>query len=67
MQEDKHTYNVAITKVCGDIVVLPTVAESKWEAEERMHSRHIGEQPDRGAYSATRVKLNAKYRTRGVL
>lgn len=60
MNQDKSLFNVRITKPCGDVVVLQTLASSKWEAEDRLHSRFIREQPDRGSYSARPSKNMVK-------
>jgi hypothetical protein len=67
MRSDTHTYKVAITKTDGNIVVITTQAESKWEAEDRLHSRFIREQPLRTAYSAHRSRSYAKQKIRGGL
>ena len=60
MNQDKLIFNVNITKPCGEVVVIQTLAETKWEAEDRLHSRFIREQSDRSSYSAYQAKNVAK-------
>ena len=67
MLADNYTFNVTITKKCGEKVTLSTLAQNKWEAEDKTHTRFEAVQPDRGAYSATRAKVNKMYVNRGVL
>ena len=61
MNKDKYTFNVRITKPCGEVIVLATLAESKWEAEEKTHGRFIDAVPLRSSYTASKSKLNKKY------
>ena len=67
MKADKHTYNVAIKRMDGTTVIIKTQAESKWEAEERLHSRFMHEQPLRTAYSAQRCYAHVRQQVGGVL
>ena len=43
------------------------VAGSKWEAEDRAHTKFIFQQPDRSAYTAKRSYANVRRQIGGVL
>jgi hypothetical protein len=67
MLADKHTYDVAITKPDGTVMMSTALAESKWEAEDRKHTELMAVQPDRGAYSARRNYAKVRQQVGGVL
>jgi hypothetical protein len=67
MRADTYTYDVAVKCKNGKTVMFKTVAESKWEAEERTHMKFIVEQPNRTAYKAKRNYAKVKQTIRGVL
>lgn len=67
MRANTYTYSVAITKTDGKVTIIKTQAESTWEAEDRLHSRFIREQPDRTAYSAKRCYASVRQQVGGVL
>jgi hypothetical protein len=67
MRADTYTYDVAVKCKNGKTVMFKTVAESKWEAEERTHMKFIVEQPDRTAYKAKRNYAKVRQMVGGVL
>ena len=67
MLEDNYTYDVAVKKIDGTVVMTTAIAHSKWEAEDTTHTKFISEQPDRGAYTAKRNYANVRQSVGGVL
>lgn len=67
MLADKYTYDVYVTKPCGEVLVVRALAGSKWEAEDRAHTKFIFQQPDRSAYTAKRSYAHVRQQVGGVL
>ena len=67
MRSNTYTYDIAIRLKDGSVVMSSGVAGSKWEAEDRAHTKFIFQQPDRSAYKAKRSYANARRQIGGVL
>ena len=67
MQADTYTYDVAVTKPDGTVLMTTAQAESKWHAEEIKHNELWSQQPKRDAYKAKRNYANVRQQVGGVL
>jgi hypothetical protein len=67
MSRDTYTYDVAVKKTDGTVMMVTAQAGSKWEAEDQAHSKFWNEQPKRDAYSARRNYANVRQQVGGVL